>query len=95
MRLQVTALGDPALLERVSSSVVALRSFYARLEGGRGELTRSQFVEGWLEAFDTTAEEAGEVRPQPPRTTTPRHHCAPHCHRRAPPLRAAPSRRRL
>ena len=43
--IKVTALGDPALLERVSSAVVALRAFYATLEGGRGELTREQFIE--------------------------------------------------
>ncbi|KAL1530017.1 hypothetical protein AB1Y20_000942 [Prymnesium parvum] len=59
--IKVTALGDPKLLERVSSAVLALRAFYETLDCGRGQLTCAQFVEGWTQAFDVTAEEAAEL----------------------------------
>ena len=49
----MTALGDPALLERVASAVLAVRGFWedlARTSGGE-RLTRTAFVSAWLDAF--------------------------------------------
>ncbi len=58
--IKVTALGDPALLERVASAVLAVRGFWedlARTSGGE-RLTRTAFVSSWLDAFDVPEEEA-------------------------------------
>jgi len=56
--VKVTALGDPALLERVSGTLVALRGFFARLDSAeRGWLTRDEFATGWTAAFRGTSRE--------------------------------------
>ena len=60
--VKVTALGDPALLERVSNAVVELRAFFNRLDpSNSGRLTRDAFVAGWSDAFHADAEESGRV----------------------------------
>jgi len=62
--VKVTALGDPALLERVSTAVLELRAFFDRLGGTRheadGRLTirREAFVRGWCEAFHADESES-------------------------------------
>jgi len=57
--VKVTALGDPALLERVSTSLTALRAFFNRLDtDGGGTLDRATFVRGWCEAFDVSEAES-------------------------------------
>ena len=62
--VKVTALGDPALLERVSNAVLELRAFFDRLGGTRheadGRLTieRETFVRGWCAAFHADEEES-------------------------------------
>ena len=60
--IKVTALGDPSLLERVSIAVTELNNFFHTLDvEGRGTLLRSQFLKGWCEAFESSAEEAGAL----------------------------------
>jgi proline dehydrogenase len=61
--IKVTALGEPALLERVSNTLLALNGFFATLDtAGRGSLTRDEFVSGWSDAFDGVSEqEASEL----------------------------------
>ena len=60
--VKVTALGDPALLERVSIAVVELRKFFDRLDADQcGVLTRSTFIDGWCQAFDVSTSEAGDI----------------------------------
>ena len=61
--VKVTALGDPQLLERVSSAVTALRNFFHSLDSsGRGTLDRATFVSGWTAAFDATTEASASQR---------------------------------
>ena len=59
--IKVSALGDPALLERVSSTILALRAFYDSLGGSYGRLTQQLFVDGWTAAFDVSRHEAIKV----------------------------------
>ena len=56
--VKVTALGDPALLERVSTALVQLRAFFHRLDtSGRGVLSRDALLHSWREAFDMSDDE--------------------------------------
>jgi len=59
--VKVTALGDPALLERVSTAILQLRVFFHTLDkSGRGVLSRDDFLSGWRDAFDMTDAETSE-----------------------------------
>jgi proline dehydrogenase len=50
--IKVTALGNPALLERWSTSLVEIRAFFDRLDvDGSGRLTWDTFRRGWIENF--------------------------------------------
>jgi len=60
--VKVTALGDPALLERVSTAVLQLRAFFYTLDtSGRGVLSRQSFLDGWREAFDISDDETSTL----------------------------------
>lgn len=57
--VKVTALGDAALLERVSTALVELRAFFDALDSSRcGMLSRDAFLRGWCAAFDLDSAEA-------------------------------------
>jgi proline dehydrogenase len=55
--IKVTALGNPLLLERWSSSIVEIRRLFRRLDiDGDDRMTRDEFEAGWKEVFvDTPA----------------------------------------
>jgi proline dehydrogenase len=57
--VKVTALGDPALLERVSHAINALKAFFHTLDAsGTGSITRGDFVAAWGREFDVSAAES-------------------------------------
>jgi proline dehydrogenase len=60
--VKVTALGDPALLERVSTAVRELRAFFETLDPAKqGVISRDAFRRGWREAFEMSDEEIEAV----------------------------------
>lgn len=60
--IKVTALGDPALLERTSTAIVQLRTFFESLDSsGSGVLSRDAFLCGWREAFDMSDDETSAM----------------------------------
>ena len=60
--VKVTALGDPALLERVSSAIVQIRSFFETLDtSGNGVVSRAAFLRGWRQAFDISDADTAEL----------------------------------
>ena len=60
--VKVTALGDPALLERVSTAVRELRAFFEALDPAKqGVISRDAFRRGWRESFEVSDEEIEAV----------------------------------
>ena len=58
--IKVTALGNPALLERWSTSLVEIRNFFDRLDvEGKGRLKWAEFERGWVEHFNFDAQADG------------------------------------
>jgi proline dehydrogenase len=61
--VKLSALGEPALLERMSTALVEIESFFIKLAGSSSRtLTSSQFEEGWKRFFNMTTSE--EIRAQ-------------------------------
>jgi proline dehydrogenase len=49
--VKLSALGEPALMERMSVALLEIESFFTRLGGGSSKLTFEQFLEGWKRFF--------------------------------------------
>ena len=49
--VKLSALGEPALMERMSVALLEIESFFSRLGEGSSKLTFDQFLEGWKRFF--------------------------------------------
>ena len=58
--IKLSALGEPALMERMSQALIAIETFFATLSANAVQLSFPQFAEGWKRFFTFTSE--AEIR---------------------------------
>ena len=56
--VKLSALGEPALMERMSVALIEIESFFSKLANEGSQLTYSQFQQGWERFFTAESPEA-------------------------------------